>query len=269
MRVTILAFVAAFLCGSKSAAVDFSKVPRHLTEEPAYQSKSPQYCLLAFGAKLKHQVWLVRDGNRLFVDRNGDRKLTGIDEKVSETPMKARAGTSVFVIGDLIVGKARHKNFVLQTTKISTLSKETIKNAAPAVAQLYKQNPKGVYNHLSGEIAMPRLKSDTKDGLIRHVVGLDSSGLLQFSDNIKTAPIVHFGGSFHVRLFEHRALSLETDNDVRVNVGTPGAGQGTFAMVAYENLIPKNAHPKLEITWPSKRSGSPPIVTKHYLKQRC
>ena len=39
-------------------AVDLAKIDRTIRKEPAYQSKSPQYCLLVFGPKAETRVWL-------------------------------------------------------------------------------------------------------------------------------------------------------------------------------------------------------------------
>src|SRR5205814_106845 len=51
--------------------------------EPAYHTKAPTYCLLAFGPTAKEQVWLVRDGDVLYVDRNGNGNLTEAGKRVS------------------------------------------------------------------------------------------------------------------------------------------------------------------------------------------
>ena len=70
---------AAFLGLMASPAlggVDLTKIDRAITREPAYQSKSPRYCLVLFGPEALTRVWVVRDGNTLYVDRNGNGDLT-------------------------------------------------------------------------------------------------------------------------------------------------------------------------------------------------
>jgi hypothetical protein len=47
-----------------------------------YQSKEPRYAILLFGLEGKTRVWVVWDGDQLFVDRNGDGDLTGPDERL-------------------------------------------------------------------------------------------------------------------------------------------------------------------------------------------
>ena len=74
---SLLLTLAAIASLSASAAtVDLKKIDRSIRKEPAYQSKNPQYCLLAFGPEANVHVWLVIDGDALSVDRNGNGDLT-------------------------------------------------------------------------------------------------------------------------------------------------------------------------------------------------
>src|SRR5262249_1657660 len=57
------------------APVDLAKIDRTIKKEPAYKGK-PEYCLLVFGPQAKTRVWLVRDGDLLYVDGNGSGDLT-------------------------------------------------------------------------------------------------------------------------------------------------------------------------------------------------
>src|SRR5262249_9763339 len=50
--------------------VDLAKINRTVPREPAYRLK-PRYCLLLLGRDAKTRIWLVLDGNTLYVDRNG------------------------------------------------------------------------------------------------------------------------------------------------------------------------------------------------------
>src|SRR5262245_32438608 len=77
---TAIAFFAVHLPGS---AADLGKIDRTLVKEPAYESQlKPKYCLVVFGPEAKTRVWLVLDGDVLYVDRNGDGDLTGKDERI-------------------------------------------------------------------------------------------------------------------------------------------------------------------------------------------
>ena len=73
---------AALVLAPAAPAADLAKIERKLAKEPAYQSKSPKYCLLVFGPDARTCVWLVQDGDVLYVDRNGSGDLTEIGKRV-------------------------------------------------------------------------------------------------------------------------------------------------------------------------------------------
>ena len=56
--------------------VDLKKIDRTIVKEPVYRSKTPKYCLVVFGPEARVRMWLVTDGDRLYVDRNANGDLT-------------------------------------------------------------------------------------------------------------------------------------------------------------------------------------------------
>src|SRR6516162_1517208 len=76
--------ITVLLCFAPLArAADLAKIERKIAKEPAYQTKTPKYCLLVFGAEAKSRVWLVQDGDTLYVDRNGNGDLTEDGKRVT------------------------------------------------------------------------------------------------------------------------------------------------------------------------------------------
>src|SRR5881628_3847633 len=78
--------VALVLAGcllAGTAAAGAPKIDRTLVKEPAYRTKAPRYGLLLFGPDGKDRVWLVHDGDTLYVDRNGNGDLTEPGEAVA------------------------------------------------------------------------------------------------------------------------------------------------------------------------------------------
>src|SRR5262249_45136652 len=73
-------------------AADSTTIDRRIAKEPVYQSKSPKYCLLEFGAEAKARVWLVLDGDTLYVDRNANGDLTEANERVKRDGREFEAG---------------------------------------------------------------------------------------------------------------------------------------------------------------------------------
>jgi hypothetical protein len=81
----ILGVAIAFMWAGTSYAADLTKIDRIVKKEPAYLAK-PKYCLLVFGPEAKERVWLVLDGDKLYVDRNGNGDLTEPGKRI-EAPV--------------------------------------------------------------------------------------------------------------------------------------------------------------------------------------
>lgn len=71
-----VALLPLLLVTPASLATDLAKIDRTIAKEPAYRTKTPKYGLLVFGPEGKDRVWLVHDGDVLYVDRNGNGDLT-------------------------------------------------------------------------------------------------------------------------------------------------------------------------------------------------
>jgi hypothetical protein len=76
----LLTWAALVLWASHLPAADETKIDRAIAKEPTYQSK-PKYCLLVFGPEALARVWLVLDGDVLYLDRNANADLTEPDER--------------------------------------------------------------------------------------------------------------------------------------------------------------------------------------------
>src|SRR6516164_5027781 len=101
---------------------DLTKIDRTIAKEPAYKSK-PKYCLLVFGSEAKTRVWLVLDGDALYVDRNGNGDLTEPGEKVIAEKQNNRRPDDrsfTFAAGDLREGGKRHLNLFLSVGDLNT-----------------------------------------------------------------------------------------------------------------------------------------------------
>jgi hypothetical protein len=120
MRIGVfLTALVGLLAGSNpAAALDLTKVPRAIARQPAYAGR-PQYCLLVFGAAAQTHVWLVLDGNVLYVDRNGNGDLSEPGERVTISP-----GEQVFEVGDIVErdGKTLHTGLEVKVRPTIRLS---------------------------------------------------------------------------------------------------------------------------------------------------
>jgi len=267
----LAALIALVLAAPTAGAVDLGKVDRTIKKEPAYKTR-PAYCLLAFGPDAKDRVWLVLDGDVLYVDRNGNGDLTDAGEKVA-----AKAGSDrdpderiyQFEVGELRVGGRVHKGLSVSAAPISRYgnSVKGLPNARAAVAA----DPKARLYGISLDVDKPGLKGAGLGGRVSQLAGImDGNGALLFAKKPADAPVVHFGGPLQVTFYGGKpALRLGRDNDLVLVVGTPGHGPGTFAMLGYEETIPEKVFPRADILFPAARQGAPPFRERFELKQRC
>ena len=85
------------------------------------------------------------------------------------------------------------------------------------------------------------------------------------------APVLRPDGPLQVTLYgpEKPKLTLGRGNDLVLVVGAPGHGPGSLTQVLYDDTIPKEAHPKVEVLWPAAKPGEKPIKELYELKERC
>lgn len=178
-------------------AVDLKKIDRSVAKEPEY-SKSPRYCLLVFGPKAETRVWLVMDGKTLYVDRNGNGDLTEADEAVANEERYSYSYD--FPVGTITSQTGR----TYQNLRVSRTSSSY-----------------SVWGEVPGK------------GTQR--VGLSQVGHLRFSTTAQNAPIVHFDGPLSITQYSDKrvisrngAAGNSRAQALRIMVGTPGLGEGTF-----------------------------------------
>jgi hypothetical protein len=259
---TLLAAAALLLAPPARAAADLAAVERRIAKEPDYQTKAPKYCLLVFGLEAKTRVWLVQDGDTLYVDRNGDGDLTGKGKRVKAK----QQGDDVrsFEAGDLTVGGLTHTGLSVMQMKASPAS---VRND-----QEWERVKKSGAWTWWVRITAEREASDKRDlpRKLGYVINGDGEGMLLFADRPQDAPVIHLGGPFTLGLQDRGQRLIAGDKTMlQIGVGPRGVGPGTFAFVLYPDTIPNDAYPQAEVTFPAKRPGQSPVKRKYTLKQRC
>ncbi len=213
-------------------AQDLTKVDRGIAKEPAYQSKTPRYCLLVFGPEAKKRVWLVLDGDRLYVDRNGNGDLTEEGEVGKLGVPGPRELTFSWGAGDtrgsfLHLAVDRDGRVDICWTSVKSQKVHPVNFQANEV--LFQQ--RAYLQHLS-----PRLEE---------------------------APLVHFDGPLTLRLtpgaFEHFGI-------FRAELGTQGLGPDTFVSHFNDRRRPDALTAIADVEWPCKEPGGKPIRLKYSLK---
>jgi hypothetical protein len=235
------------------AAVDYDKVERKLTREPAYQSKKPRYALLLFGPQARLRVWVVLDGETVYLDRNGDGDLTGAGERFAK---EADAKNVEILDPD---GKTR---YVL--TSVVTDS------------TLY--TPQARRERAAKGIPPTLMVNVTVKGPIEYQQYCD---IQEMRDDPRQAQVAHFHGPLAVgpRTINWKlppGLALQTGAeapDLYAVVGTMSARHGCWVVVRTHEgdkcAFPKGVRPVAEVEFPAKTPGRPPVKRKYELNQFC
>jgi hypothetical protein len=234
-------------------------------KEPKYR-KEPRYALLVFGPKREQRVWMVLDGTTLYVDRNANGDLTEPDKRlepnnpkdgsnrfgnpgshthfdVFEVTVRAGAqGTSTFRLDHWI----RDENFVPKTDFDKKLHAQWLE-LRHENSTLWRKGGQG--QGQTPLVFMPK-PADAQvcalDGPLTFVVKLPQYQVLQRGE-------AGCDLAFHI-----------------VVMGRPHRGaERQFYNPLATTEVPGGAHLAVEIEYPAKAAGSPPLRRKYLLKQRC
>jgi hypothetical protein len=270
------------LLGTTAGAADLTKIDRTLAKEPTYKTKSPKYCLLVFGPQAAHRIWLVLDGDHLYVDKNGNGDLTEDGERVtagasnpSEHPAHERERS--IRVGDLTVDGLTHAELTVGQTEYRR-KVDTSRGVGGSTAEEWQAYLDDIWRKVPGGTAcMVSVKLDprcygtfagTKAVPVTHFAWLDENGHLAFADQPSKAPVLHFGGPLRPRVHHTTKLQHGPGADVTVYLGSRGVGPGSFVCMCYDH-VPATAYPVLEAEFPPKELGGKPVRTRYELKQRC
>jgi hypothetical protein len=229
----MLSIISALLLAVGTAVsaygADLTKIDRTIYKETVYQGK-PKYCLLVFGPEPKTRVWLVLDGDVLYVDRNGNGDLTEDGERMEpekadwQNPGQPRIFKYSFKVGDIAAAE--------QKTKFGPLW------------VLFQGTAKAVHeNGCTIGVGEQRAK------------GVRFGGRTE-------APILHFAGPLSFGLFEPAHLVRgqeprhfelkDSVNWLRVRVGTPCLGNGP-KFISFHNDDPsQKLEAQADIDFPCK-----------------
>jgi hypothetical protein len=214
----------AALAAAPPPAVDLTKIDRSLAHEPAYGTRLPKYCLLAFGPEAATRVWLAIDGNELFVDRNGNRDLTEDGERVPGT----RSGKWLdFHAGTLTTADGKARDLHLR-----------IREFDPAL---------GTCTGMTLIL----------DGQRKHFVGHDEANPFRFAQRPGQAPIVHLEGPLQLRLYgDPVTLVVGEEAQLNVSIGTPGVGPGSFCAIQCCTVLDRQVSPVADIEFPRRNPAA-------------
>jgi len=221
-------------------AVRLDTVPRTIVKEPIYRTK-PRYCLLVFGSADKTPVWLVEDGDTLYVDRNGDGDLI-------EPGKAVRAGD--------------RRQFMTMAPDGRPVPYRDLKYRIGSIGLLDGNQ------HAEFEVIRAQQGDDPPiyviSGLVKGTSKQCAGGSI-LAPSRESAPILHFGGLLLPEAIRVDHLKLgKSDQELHVRFYTPGVGRNSTVSLG-EEAVPANIHPVAEITWP----GGSVLESVVTLTQRC
>lgn len=268
----LLAFVFCGVTQSGQAA-DLPVIERKITKEPAYQTRSPGYALLVFGKEGRDWVWMVHDGDVLYVDRNGNGDLTEPGERIErQKPRKGfeDATGRNFEVGEVKVGGLIHKGLSVSTNPLKEYATGGLARRQD-FQDTIKKHPEGRVYSMACDVEVPGIKGGGLDGRLSVLVGiLDVEGFLLFGQRAQDAPLIRMGGPIHIRFSETiPRMRKGTPTEMMVSIGFPGKGPGTFAAIGYEDTLPPDAKPVIEVEVVSKTPGGPVYREKYELPNQC
>jgi hypothetical protein len=259
-----------------AGAADPARTERAPAREPAYQSKAPQYCLLLFGPGARTRVWVVWDGDTVYVDRNGDGDLTEPGKRLVAPRFRPSIQDGILEEREVMLsavadGKLRHENLLIRQQRPNPAFRPRIESERQLKA-LVDRDPHALIYEVTVEVEVRQLPGAKLDlsGRIRQWAGTDARGYLQFAGRPRHAPVVHFGGPLEMALYIRQTLPRgDKPGDLMAMIGTPGRGPGTFASVSYAGLFSEDAQPVADITFPARAPGRPPVTAQVRLPYRC
>ena len=221
------AIILLILAASLPAA-ELSTIDRSIAKEPVYRGK-PAYCLLVFGEAL-NKVWLVEDGDRLYVDRNANGDLTEADE-VFEPSSRERDHTQRYMIKSLFPSDGSRAQ-----TDLALWRQEKVNDLVDHQ----------IYLKVSGKMQQ------------------EVTGNLRFAASRQQAPVFWFGGPLTAKALQAN-LSLKK-GELNLSFVSPAVGSGSFHAYLCHEAIPKSVQPVAEIQWPGEGAD---LLTKVKLTERC
>lgn len=266
--VTFVLFAFALLLSGRNPAFGQETYDSHdKLVLPEFITDSPRYCLLTFpaGGGNRQTVLIVVDGNRLYIDKDSDGDLTNSGECVVSTREEWQSDRDhQFTIDEIRVGDRIHRALQIHVQPL-----ENYDRGDQQIRGVLEMEPAADSYTLQAEIQDDRFQGLFSDGRVIAIAGFqDTDGVLQFGEDLKTAPTINFSGELEIRLFGETKLRPGAEVEITTSVGTCGIGPGTFASIGYDGVIPESAFPRLSFQVNAGEIGKLETTT-YELSHRC
>jgi hypothetical protein len=226
----VMALAWLALSAAPAAAADLTKIDRHLVKEPPYQTKLPKYGLLVFGPEAETRVWVVIDGDVLYLDRDGTGDLTEPAKRVagkrSGKWLDFQAGPITTVDGKRRDLRLRIRDFQVADGRCTGM-----------------------------DIIL--------DGKHKQFVGFDETNPFRLAQRPGQAPVLHVEGPLQMTLYgESPTLFVGQDVELNIAIGTPGVGPGSFCAIACCTVLDCKVSPVAQIEFPARNPNDGPLTAR-------
>lgn len=221
-------------------STDYDRINRMIVKEPAYTA-APKYALLLFGPEARLRVWVVLDGEVVYLDRDGDGDLTEAGER--------------FARRDDCKG---------------------IEIAYPESQTHYLITSLG--HHAEGDPPRPHVMANVD---IKGPFAYSQYCDARMGDSPRDAALAHFHGPLTIgpqtinwKLPPGLALTSGAEpNDLRAVIGTMSAEHGLWTVMRTHVLdtsaFAEGVTPFAEVEFPPKSPGGPPVKRRYPLDAFC
>lgn len=217
-------------------------VERKIVKEPKYTS-TPRYCLLVLGTDAESKVWMVEDGDVLYIDKNGNGDLTDDGPPVSiskirewQRPDNKTDRNYKYAVDEFQpLGGKRQTKFCLNRWNYGEEAQDSY----------------GLELTLDGKTPMYAGWFDTFGG-----------------PSPENAPLVHFGGPLKPVVLRYKEIELGSAPDhLSICFLNPSSCKGAVSRLSIDAL-PKRIIPEVRIDWPVAE-GAPPVRTYELLTEHA
>jgi len=215
-------------------------VERTIGREPKY-SGTPRYALMVLGADAKTKVWMVEDGDVLYVDKNANGDLTDDGPPISQSDVRE---------WDSGEGTSRDCNYLLEAITPADGAKHTDFNL-----RRWKY----------GKAELSYGLSLSLDGKVPMYAGWFGTF---WAAKPADVPKLHFGGRLiPAKLSGKQFILGSTPEQLDTAFIKDGSGKGARSYLSID-AMPKDVVPEVHIDWPVSPSAAP-VRTVERLTERC
>ncbi len=249
---------------SHQSASLFENIDRSILHEPNYES-TPKYGLLLIGARGESKVWMVEDGRRLYLDKNGNGDLTDDGPPIEPSEIRKLSGGRWdfnYLLDRFTTSDGSHVlDFNLRRWNYGA------QNDRYGLSLALESEP-GKLSTNTLRMKEIQFDEETTFSLSERVPMYAGWFGSFWASNPADAPIVHFGGPLTPKLLRAKEFVIGSEQR-RFSLAfiNPGSSTGTASRLSIDAL-PEHVIPEVTIQWPTDSEGQV-LKTSHDLTSRC